>query len=62
LGLRSEAGREDLKGRLGIANAKLAYQQYKALFGGERWDDLAARGATAIADPVESYAAGKLGE
>jgi hypothetical protein len=31
----------------GIANAKLAYQQYKALFHGERWDDLAARGATA---------------
>jgi transaldolase len=42
-----EAGREDLKGRLGIANAKLAYQQYKALFRGERWDDLASRGATA---------------
>jgi transaldolase len=43
----AETGRNDLKGRLGIANAKLAYQQYKALFHGERWDDLAARGATA---------------
>src|SRR5829696_5938742 len=43
----AETGRDDLKGRLGIANAKLAYQQYKALFQGERWDDLAARGATA---------------
>jgi transaldolase len=43
----AEAGRHDLKGRLGIANAKLAYQQYKALFHGERWADLAARGATA---------------
>jgi transaldolase len=43
----AETGRQDLKGRLGIANAKLAYQQYKALFQGERWDDLAARGATA---------------
>jgi transaldolase len=43
----AEAGVEDLKGRLGIANAKLAYQQYKALFHGERWGDLAARGATA---------------
>ena len=43
----AETGREDLKGRLGIANAKLAYQQYKALFRGERWDDLASRGATA---------------
>jgi transaldolase len=43
----AEASRDDLNGRLGIANAKLAYQQYKALFHGERWDDLAARGATA---------------
>jgi transaldolase len=42
----TEAGRDDLKGRLGIANAKLAYQQYKALFHGDRWHDLAARGAT----------------
>jgi transaldolase len=40
------AGRDDLKGRLGIANAKLAYQQYKELFAGERWETLAARGAT----------------
>ena len=43
----AETGREDLKGRLATANAKLAYQQYKALFRGERWDALAARGATA---------------
>jgi transaldolase len=41
-----EIGREDLKGRLAIANAKLAYQQYKALFGSGRWQALAARGAT----------------
>jgi transaldolase len=41
-----ETNRSDLKGRLGIANAKLAYQQYKALFQGKRWDNLAARGAT----------------
>jgi transaldolase len=40
------AGRDDLKGRLGIANAKLAYQQYKKLFTGDRWDALAPRGAT----------------
>jgi transaldolase len=39
-------GREDLKGRLGVANAKLSYQQYKELFSGPRWDALAARGAT----------------
>jgi transaldolase len=42
----AEAGRDDLKARLGVANAKLAYQQYKALFHGSRWHDLAARGAT----------------
>src|SRR4051794_20187718 len=39
-----EIGREDLKGRLGVANAKLAYQQYKELFSGPRWDALATRG------------------
>jgi transaldolase len=43
----SRTGRDDLKGGLGIVNAKLAYQQYKALFHGERWADLAVRGATA---------------
>jgi transaldolase len=42
-----DLGCRDLKGRLGIANAKLAYQQYKALFRGERWDNLAAHGASA---------------
>jgi transaldolase len=39
-------GRDDLRGRLAIANAKLAYQQYKELFSGVRWEALAARGAT----------------
>jgi transaldolase len=41
-----QTGRDDLKSRLGIANAKLAYQQYKELFSGERWETLAASGAT----------------
>ena len=41
-----EIGPDDLKSRLGIANAKLAYQQYKELFSGERWETLAASGAT----------------
>jgi transaldolase len=41
-----ELDRTDLKGRLGIANARLAYQQYKAAFAGSRWDRLADRGAT----------------
>jgi transaldolase len=42
----TELGHDDLKGRLGIANAKLAYQQYKAAFASERWQRLAALGAT----------------
>jgi len=41
-----ELGWNDLEGRLGIANAKLAYQQYKELFQGDRWEALASRGAT----------------
>ena len=39
-------GRDDLRGQLAIANAKLAYQQYKELFSGARWQALAARDAT----------------
>jgi transaldolase/glucose-6-phosphate isomerase len=34
-----------LKGKVAIANAKLAYQDYKKLFSGARWDKLAAKGA-----------------
>jgi transaldolase/glucose-6-phosphate isomerase len=34
-----------LKGKIAIANAKLAYQRYKRLFAGERWSRLAAQGA-----------------
>ncbi len=37
---------EELKGRLAIANAKLAYQHYKRAFAGERWEYLAGKGAT----------------
>ncbi len=39
-------GHDRLKGRLGIANAKLAYERFKELFSGERWEFLAAKGAT----------------
>jgi transaldolase len=39
-------GHEDLKGRLAVANAKLAYQHYKQVFSGERWEFLAGKGAT----------------
>jgi transaldolase len=41
-----EFGRDDLKGQLGIANAKLAYQQYKEVFAGERWRAVAGHGGT----------------
>jgi transaldolase/glucose-6-phosphate isomerase len=34
-----------LKGKIAIANAKMAYQDYKKLFSGQRWDKLAAKGA-----------------
>jgi transaldolase/glucose-6-phosphate isomerase len=34
-----------LKGKVAIANAKLAYQEYKKLFSGARWEKLAAKGA-----------------
>jgi transaldolase len=40
-----ELGRKDLQGKLAIANAKLAYQQYVAAFSGARWEPLAAAGA-----------------
>ena len=36
----------ELRGKLGVANAKLAYQNYLETFAGERWDALAAKGAT----------------
>jgi transaldolase len=34
-----------LRGRAGIAQAKVAYQRFRERFGGERWERLAARGA-----------------
>lgn len=36
---------EALRGKAGIANAKLAYQDFRALLAGRRWASLAARGA-----------------
>jgi transaldolase len=44
--LDAMGGHDHLKGRLAIANAKLAYQRYKELFSGSRWEALAARGAS----------------
>jgi transaldolase len=39
-------GHDELKGKLAIANAKLAYRHYKEAFAGERWEYLAGKGAT----------------
>lgn len=37
---------DDLKGRLAIANARLAYQCYRDVFRGPRWEFLSSKGAT----------------
>jgi transaldolase len=39
-------GHDELKGKLAIANAKLAYQTYKELFRGDDWQELVAVGAS----------------
>ncbi|MER3410910.1 MAG: transaldolase [Thermoleophilia bacterium] len=39
-------GLDHLKGRLAVANAKLAYQQWKEVFSGERWQFLESKGAS----------------
>jgi transaldolase len=41
-----EVGAPELKGKLAVANAKLAYERYGEIFSGARWDALAAKGAT----------------
>jgi transaldolase len=40
------AGHPELKGKLAIANAKLAYQHYLAVFSSDRWRYLEGKGAT----------------
>jgi transaldolase len=45
--LDESGGHDELKGKLAIANAKLAYQTYKEAFSGDRWQKLADKGATA---------------
>lgn len=37
---------EQLKGKLAVANAKLAYRHYQQTFQGQRWEYLAGKGAT----------------
>src|SRR3954447_14422126 len=39
-------GGDDLKGKLAIANARLAYETYKEIFSGSDWEALAAKGAS----------------
>jgi transaldolase len=39
-------GHDELKGKIAVANAKLAYQTYNEVFTGERWEKLEAAGAT----------------
>ena len=38
-------GHEELKGKLAVANARLAYEHYLATFAGGRWEYLAGKGA-----------------
>jgi transaldolase len=40
-------GHDELKGKLAIANAKLAYETYKDVFAGGDWEALRAKGASA---------------
>lgn len=42
---KEQAELRELQGKIAVANAKLAYQRYRALFSGPRWDALARRGA-----------------
>jgi transaldolase len=44
--LDETGGDGELKGTLAVANAKLAYARYKEIFAGERWEPLAAAGAS----------------
>ena len=39
-------GHDELRGKLAIANARLAYERYEQLFSGERWEFLAGKGAS----------------
>ena len=44
--LDESGGHDELKGKLAVANAKLAYQNWKEVFSGERWAALEAKGAS----------------
>ncbi len=40
-----KVGNTDLKGKIAIANSKIAYARFKALFSGDQWNSLAGQGA-----------------
>jgi transaldolase len=44
--LDQTGGHDELKGKLAIANAKLAYATYEEVFAGSEWEELEAKGAT----------------
>ncbi|HWP93298.1 MAG TPA: bifunctional transaldolase/phosoglucose isomerase [Thermodesulfobacteriota bacterium] len=44
-GKREKSGIQGIMGKVAIANAKLAYQKYKEIFGSDRWNALASKGA-----------------
>jgi transaldolase len=44
--LEAAGAPKELQGKLAVANAKLAYQSWKQVFSGERWEALEAKGAT----------------
>ena len=44
--LEEVGGCDNLKGRLAVANARLAYESYESVFTGPRWRYLASKGAT----------------
>jgi transaldolase len=44
--LLEQKGREELRGRAAVANAKLAYAAFQEIFAGERWERLRAAGAS----------------
>jgi transaldolase len=43
--LNKTGASDDLRGKAGVANARLAYKAYEEFFSGERWEKLAAAGA-----------------
>ncbi|VEP15224.1 Transaldolase [Hyella patelloides LEGE 07179] len=42
----NEAKLKEIKGKIAIANAKIAYQKYKEIYSSDRWQALAAKGAS----------------